>query len=482
LGLLLGGIFLLFSSVEFLYYFFPAVLLLYFAAGYAERRRGIALRNYVLLIASVIFYAWGEPMYLLLMLFQAISGWAFGLLIERFRGAKSSKISLIVCLVIGLGGLMFFKYADFFIQNINLLPRVSIPALRLALPIGISFYTFQILSYDIDLYRGNCGVQRNFFTFSTYVALFPQLIAGPIVRYVDVERELASRAHTLENFALGARRFVAGLAKKVLIANVLGELVATYKESGSASVLFTWLYIVAYALHIYFDFSGYSDMAIGMGRIFGFKFLENFNFPYISKSITDFWRRWHISLSSWFRDYVYIPLGGNRVSKSRHILNILIVWFLTGFWHGAGWNFIAWGMFFGVLLLVEKFFLGKILERLPRAVSHIYVLVIVCVSWALFDAPTMADALRHIGLMFGSGATELAGAEALYYLRSYLVPLILAVIGATPLPRLLLERLETKRANRVFDILEPVAVALLLIAVTAYLVDGSFNPFIYFRF
>jgi D-alanyl-lipoteichoic acid acyltransferase DltB (MBOAT superfamily) len=313
--------------------------------------------------------------------------------------------------------------------------------LGLALPIGISFYTFQILSYTIDLYRGDASLQRNFFTFSTYVMLFPQLIAGPIVRYVDVERELAARAHTMARFAQGARRFVVGLGKKVLIANVLGELVDIYKKSGDRSALFAWLYIAAYALHIYFDFSGYSDMAIGMGHMFGFHFLENFNYPYISRSITEFWRRWHISLSTWFRDYVYIPLGGNRVAAPRYVLNIFVVWFLTGFWHGAGWNFIVWGLYFAVLLMLEKYVLGKALARLPAAVPHALVLLLVMVGWVFFDAADLRGALSTLSVMFGAGAGELASAEAAYYLRSYLVPLLAAAVGCTPLPSALARRL-----------------------------------------
>ncbi|MDR3311091.1 MAG: MBOAT family protein, partial [Oscillospiraceae bacterium] len=329
---------MLFSSVTFLYYLLPAVLILYFLM---PARRGTGIRNLVLLAASLLFYAWGEPKYIFLMAAQILVGWGFGLLIERFRGTKGSKLWLIACTAILLGALGFFKYANFFIGNLDLIPGVSMPLVNVILPIGISFYTFQILSYDIDLYRGNTAVQKNPLTFATYVALFPQLIAGPIVRYVDVERELVSREHTVENIAAGARRFVAGLAKKVLIANVMAELaskLAPVTASGRAlpdNVLGTWLYIIAYSFQLYFDFSGYSDMAIGLGRIFGFRFLENFNYPYIAKSITDFWRRWHISLSGWFRDYVYIPLGGNRRGPARQILNIMVVWFLTGFWHGA---------------------------------------------------------------------------------------------------------------------------------------------------
>jgi alginate O-acetyltransferase complex protein AlgI len=394
---------------------------------------------------------------------------------------------------------MFFKYTDFFIGNVNVLFGTSVAALKLALPIGISFYTFQILSYDIDLYRGNAKVQRNFLTFATYVALFPQLIAGPIVRYTHVEQTLEQRRQTIDDFSGGARRFVIGLGKKVLLANVLGELIDIYKTGDENSVLFAWLYIIAYAFHIYFDFSGYSDMAIGLGRIFGFRFHENFNYPYISKSVTEFWRRWHISLSSWFRDYVYIPLGGNRVKPVRHIFNIVFVWFLTGFWHGAGWNFILWGLFFAAMLLIEKYGFSRLGDRLNgrqettradfvrsvliRIVRHIYVMLCVLLSWTLFDAGTMAEAWTRIGALFGVGTDSLTDVESLYYLRSYLVVLIVAAIGSTPLPATFVKKLlESRRGGAAMTVIEPVFIALLLIVCTAYLVDGSFNPFIYFRF
>jgi alginate O-acetyltransferase complex protein AlgI len=441
------------------------------------------LRNGVLLIASVLFYAWGEPVYVLVMIGQSFAGWFFGLLIERWRGRTASRAALVGSVAVGLAGLMFFKYSNFFIENINAVFHSSVALLSLAMPIGISFYTFQILSYTIDLYRGKAEVQRNFFTFSTYVMLFPQLIAGPIVRYVDVARELENRKTTIRRFSLGARRFVLGLGKKVLIANVLGELVDICKNSGENSVLMAWLYIVAYTFHIYFDFSGYSDMAIGLGRIFGFRFLENFNYPYIAKSITDFWRRWHMSLSSWFRDYVYIPLGGNRVAASRHVFNILVVWLLTGFWHGAGWNFIVWGLYFAVLLLLEKFVLAKLLKRLPSFVLHIYVLLCVFLSWTFFDAPNLGASVSMLSNMFGLNGQRFAGIESLYYLRSYLVPLLIAAIGCTPLPARTMALLGEKRLiGRCMVILEPVFIAVLLVIITSYLVDGSFNPFIYFRF
>ena len=437
-------------------------------------------RNIILLLASLVFYAWGEPVYVLLMAAQCISAWGFGLLIDKYRNHKASKAFMVISAIVSFSGLIFFKYTNFFISNINNLIKSDIPLIGLLMPIGISFYTFQILSYTFDLYRGNTEVQRNPLYFSTYVTLFPQLIAGPIVRYVDVAADLSKREHSITRFALGARRFIIGLGKKMLLANVFGELVAIYKKGGNQDVLFAWLYIAAFALQVYFDFSAYSDMAIGLGHILGFRFLENFNYPYIADSITNFWRRWHMSLSSWFRDYVYIPLGGNRVRAPRFVFNIMVVWMLTGFWHGADWNFILWGGFFGIVLLVEKFFLAKVLDKTPKPLRHIYVMVIVFISWAFFDAAGFSESFAVIGRMFGIGVDEAAGNEALYYLRSYAVPLIVGAVGATPLLKRIAEKLSEKRILMIF--IEPLVLLLLLIASTATMVDGSFNPFIYFRF
>ncbi len=465
---------MLFSSVTFLYYFLPVLLILYFLV---PRR----FKNVVLLVSSLFFYAWGEPIYLLLMIAETAVGFIAGLFIEKFRGRAGSKIAMIGSVVVCIGALALFKYTDFFIGTLNGITGLTLPLLKIALPVGISFYTFQILSYTIDLYRGNAKVQRSILDFATYVTLFPQLIAGPIVRYTDVAAELKDRAITLEGFAAGASRFTVGLAKKVLLANTLGELCSIYKASDEKSVLFVWIYAIAYALHIYFDFSGYSDMAIGLGRIMGFHFIENFNYPYISKSITEFWRRWHISLGSWFRDYVYIPLGGNRCSKLRHVFNILVVWMLTGFWHGAGWNFILWGLWFALFLLLEKFVFFKVWDRIPAVFVHIYSLVIVLFGWVLFDALTLGDALGTAGAMIGLGGLAGITGETLYYLQSYALPLIIGAIGATPLPKKLWSLLE-KRTSALLTFLEPAAIALLLVVVTGYLVDGSFNPFIYFRF
>ncbi len=467
---------MLFSSIPFLYYFLPAVLVLYFVAPQKWK-------NLVLLLASLFFYFYGEPIYVLLMIGSSLSAYVHGLLIHRFRGSIWSKVFLWSSVVTSLLLLGLFKYGDFFLENINQLTGLSIPLLKLALPIGISFYTFQTLSYTIDVYRGDAAVQKSFVRLATYVALFPQLIAGPIVRYTTVEEDLNSRKHTLEGFASGISRFLFGLGKKVLIANQLGELCDTFRQSGDQSVLFFWLYAIAFALHIYFDFSGYSDMAIGLGRIFGFRFLENFNYPYISKSISEFWRRWHMSLGSWFRDYVYIPLGGNRTSKYKWLRNILVVWLLTGLWHGAAWNFVIWGLFFAFFLVLEKLLLDRWLKKLPSLFSHIYVLFLVMISFVIFNASSLGQAVSDIGGLFGANGLPLTSPEAVYQLKSYGLIFLIAVIGATPLPKRALSWVKSKTTGeKILNILEPLALCALLLAVTAYLVDGSFNPFLYFRF
>ncbi len=457
---------MLFSSIPFLFYFLPCVLLLY---AITPKK----LKNLTLLISSLVFYAWGEPRLVLLMLVTVSVGYVFGLLTELVPKVKKLWLVLAVC--IELGFLVYFKYVDFFIYNFNAVTGLSIPLLQVALPIGISFYTFQILSYNVDVYRGDVPAQRNPINLAAYIALFPQLIAGPIVRYSDIEKELQNRTHSFEKVALGVRRFVLGLSKKILIANVLGELCDTFKASNDKSVLFYWVYAVAFCLHVYFDFSGYSDMAIGLGKMFGFTFMENFNYPFISKSATEFWRRWHISLGSWFRDYVYIPMGGSRVGKFRMFFNIFVVWMLTGFWHGAAWNFIIWGLYFAVLLIVEKVFILKYLNK-SKVFSHIYLLFFVIISFVIFNAASMSEAFSYIGSMFGAGNIPVISAETLYYLRSYIVVFIVAMIGATPLPKNLVNKAKFTKY------LEPVVLVVLLAVCTAYLVDGSFNPFLYFRF
>lgn len=466
---------MLFSSIPFLYYFLPIVMLLYFAVPKC-------LKNSVLLLVSLVFYAWGEPKYVILMIASIVIGYVSGLLIEAFHNPKWKKVCMILSVAVCLGLLAYFKYANFFLENFAAITGLSVPVLHIALPIGISFYTFQILSYIVDVYRGDAAAQKNIIHLAAYVAMFPQLIAGPIVRYVDIARELENRTHNIENFALGTRRFIIGLAKKILIANTLGELCDIFKASDEKAVLFYWLYAVAFGLHIYFDFSGYSDMAIGLGRIFGFTFLENFNYPYISKSITEFWRRWHMSLGSWFRDYVYIPMGGNRVSKPRWFFNIFVVWMLTGFWHGAAWNFIVWGLVFAVFLVIEKLWLLKKLEK-AKIWNHVYVVVIVLITFVIFNAADMKEAFLYIGGMFGVGNIPVSSPEFVYYLKSYGVTLVLAVIGATPLVRNTINKcLEKPMLQKVINVMEAPVLAVLLLVMTAYLVDGSFNPFLYFRF
>ena len=466
---------MLFSSIPFLYYFLPCVLLLYLVA---PRK----LKNSVLLLSSLFFYGWGEPKYLILMLLSITQGYIFGRLVEKYRGQKRAKLFLTLSVVFSFLMLGYCKYADFFISSFNAVTGLSIPLLKIALPIGISFYTFQIVSYVIDVYRGDVSAQRNDVNLAAYISMFPQLIAGPIVRYADIAGQLENRTHSTAKTSLGVRRFIIGLSKKILLANVLGELVDVFKNTDERSVLFYWLYAVAYTLHIYFDFSGYSDMAIGLGHVFGFDFLENFNYPFISRSITEFWRRWHMSLGSWFRDYLYIPLGGNRVPRGRWIFNIAVVWAATGLWHGAAWNFVAWGIFFAVLLVLEKLFLKKWLERAP-ARGHVYVMLLVIISFVLFDATSLRGAGETIGAMFGAGGLPAVSFEALYNLRSYAVVLILGIIGSTPLPKLAVERIRKTSGGAVLiNAAEPVVLIALLAVSTAFLIDGSFNPFLYFRF
>ena len=462
---------MLFSSIPFAFYFLPAVLALYFAVPFR-------FKNAVLLVFSLVFYAWGEPGYLLLMAISILLGWLFGLLIGKYRGTARARLFLVLSVAVSLGLLGWFKYADFAVNTLNAL-GLRLPLPHVALPIGISFYTFQILSYTIDVYRGDALPQRSPVDFGAYVSMFPQLIAGPIVRYSDVARQLKHRTHSLEKASLGVRRLLIGLGKKVLIANQLGQLTVLFRESRQPSVLYVWVYAAAFALQIYFDFSGYSDMAIGLGKIFGFDLLENFNYPFISRSVSEFWRRWHMSLGGWFRDYLYIPLGGNRVSRPRWALNLLVVWSLTGLWHGAAWNFVLWGLLFALLLALEKLWLGRLMEKLPGWLVRIPVLAVLLVSFVLFNADSLSQALSDTAGMFGLGDLPLTSADTLYHLRSYGPLLLLAMVGATPLPRNAVRRLE---GSRVLPWLEPVALCALLLAVTAFLVSGSFNPFLYFRF
>ena len=461
---------MLFSSIPFLYCFLPAVVLVYFLV---PRN----LKNAVLLLFSLLFYGWGEPKYVFLMIATIGIFYGCGLAIGKAESAKWKKTWLVTSVAVGLGLLAVFKYADFFIENFHAVTGISLPLLRLALPVGISFYTFQSLSYTIDVYRGNVAVQRNPISFGAYVTLFPQLIAGPIVRYSDVARELDTRTHSWEDAMLGIRRFLVGLGKKIILADNFALLISLFRDSQEKSVLFYWMYAIAFTLNIYFDFSGYSDMAIGLGRIFGFRFIENFNYPYLSKSVTEFWRRWHMSLGSWFRDYVYIPMGGNRVSKGRWIFNIFAVWMLTGFWHGAAWNFILWGLLFGVLLLIEK--QVPAIGKLPAAVKHIYVLFLIVLSFVLFNGESLAQVGEDFAGLFGfSGLPAITG-QTLYYLKSYALLFAAGFVGATPIVKNTAARIENTRVGAALEVLLLMGI---LLVCTAYLVDGSFSPFLYFRF
>ena len=450
---------MLFSSIPFLYYFLPVTVLLYWAVPKRAK-------NASLLLCSLFFYGWGEPKYLLLMALTILWGYLSGLLLER----KPTKWAMLLSAAAPIAALLYFKYTDFF------LGMFSLPLQHIALPIGISLYTFQILSYLADVYRKDAKAQKNFINFAAYVSLFPQLVAGPIVRYQTIADELDSRSVSQEDVIYGIQRFLIGLGKKVLIANVLGELTAAYRAAVEPSVLFAWLYAVAYAMQIYFDFSGYSDMAIGLGRVFGFHFLENFNYPFLSASATEFWRRWHMSLGTWFRDYVYIPLGGSRCSRIKWLRNILVVWALTGFWHGAAWNFILWGLLFAALLLMEKY------VKLPKGISHVYLLLVVIFSFVLFGASDLRQFGADFAALLGLRGLPAASTESLYYLRSFAVPLLVGILGSTPLPKQLAGKLENKLPVPAWNILRTTALLILLVLCTAYLADGSFNPFLYFRF
>ena len=465
---------MLFSSLTFIYFFLPTVLILYFVI------KNRTWRNAVLLIASLVFYSWGEPKYVFLMLASTLAAWLCGLAMDRTRERKAlSRAILIISLVLMLGSLAVFKYLNFFVENLNRIDGIALKVQSIALPIGISFYTFQILSYLIDLYWGKVSVQKSYFRFTLYVSFFPQLIAGPIVRYETVEREISLRHENWDDAVSGMRRFTLGLAKKVLIANNVAAVAFYIYSSNSAGSAAYWLAAICYTLQIYFDFSGYSDMAIGLGRIFGFHFLENFNYPYISKSVTEFWRRWHISLSSWFRDYVYIPLGGNRVKKQRWILNILIVWTLTGFWHGAQWNFVLWGLYYAVLLLCEKLFWGKALEKLPAAVRWLYTMFIVTVGWVLFDITDFSKLGHVLGVMFSftptSWATLLSGDVSKLFNLAFIIP---GILFSFPIAK----KISFGGRSAASAIAANCLYILLFALCIAFIMSSSYNPFIYFRF
>lgn len=468
---------MLFSSIVFLFTFLPAVVILYYLLP-------VRFRNVILLLASLVFYAWGEPVYLFLMLLSILFNYFSGLDIARnLQDKRAAKRSLVFNLIINLAVLGFFKYEGFVLDTLNGILPVHISYHALPLPIGISFYTFQILSYIIDVYRGNVKVQTNLPNFALYVTMFPQLIAGPIVQYADVDEQLASREVSRTKFGEGSMYFIRGLAKKVLLANTSGMIFTEVSglAKGNIAVMTAWLGAFAYMFQIYFDFSGYSDMAIGLGKMFGFEFNMNFNYPYVSKSITEFWRRWHISLSSWFRDYVYIPLGGNRVSKIKYIRNLLIVWFLTGLWHGAAWNFVAWGLYYGVILIIEKYLLSPVLDRLPDVVRHIYSIVLVVIGWVLFFSSSFGQAADYIRVMFGAGAHGFADRESMYLLTSNLILWLILIFGSTPLVHFRYEHmLRTKKWNT--TIINSVVYVALFIVCIAYLVTETYNPFLYFRF
>ncbi len=459
---------MLFSSITFIYYFLPVLLLVYFLVPKKYK-------NLVLLIFSLIFYFLGEPKYIVILLLSCILNYFFG---NKVHDSNNKKFWLIISIIYNVGQLLVFKYTDFFIENINSIFNSNINYLYIVMPIGISFFTFQAMGYVFDIYMGKHKPAKKLLDFMTYISLFPQLVAGPIVRYSDVEKELVKRESNFDKFGEGITRFIIGLSKKVLLANVLGEFAGDLLE---VDLLSSWLKPILFTLQIYFDFSGYSDMAIGLGLMFGFRFLENFNYPLIASSITDFWRRWHMSLSSWFRDYVYIPLGGNRDGLLKQIRNIFVVWFLTGFWHGASWNFIIWGLYFGVLLVIEKMFLKKFIDK-TKVFKYIYTSLIVVISFLIFNSNSVNEIFTSLGNMFMINDIPLTSSSTIYFLKSNLVLLIISIIGATPLMKNILVKLKETKFGKVVDYLEVVGCIVLLTLTTAFLIDASFNPFLYFRF
>ena len=467
---------MLFSSQVFLYFFLPITLIIY----YLSPRK---FRNFILLVASLVFYAWGEPVYILIMLFSTVFDYVNGLLIDKFQKENKNryaKIVLIVSVVGNLSILGFFKYSNFLITNLNSLFHFDLSLLSIALPIGISFYTFQTMSYTIDVYKKNVEAQKNLISFATYVTLFPQLIAGPIVKYRDVRESLENRKENISDFSEGVKRFILGLFKKVMLANNIGFLWESINAipNQEMSVILAWIGAICFTLQIYYDFSGYSDMAIGLGKMFGFHFLENFNFPYLSKSIAEFWRRWHISLGSWFKEYVYIPLGGNRKGMKRTIINLLIVWFLTGLWHGASWNFVVWGLYFGVLLILEKLFLAKFLAKMPKLFQHIYTMFFVIISWVIFASPTLSDGLEYLKVMFDFGGVFI-NQEVLYLLSSHFVLFVACILGCTTIFKNIREKLKKKKW---FYLVDSILFLGMFILSLTFLVGATYNPFLYFRF
>lgn len=467
---------MVFSSLTFLLFYLPGVLAVYYLVP-------AKLKNPVLFVFSLLFYAWGEPIYVGLMIFSTVLDYCCGRAAEAYRGTKKAKAALIVSVTVNLGLLCLFKYTDFLLTTINGVFGLSIPLLNLPLPIGISFYTFQTMSYTIDVYRGDTKAQKNLISFGAYVSLFPQLIAGPIVRYQTIAAQIDHRVHTADLFSSGVKRFVCGLAKKVLLANNIGLLWNTISQTelSGLTVVSAWLGLIAFGFQVYFDFSGYSDMAIGLGRMFGFSFCENFDYPYISASVTEFWRRWHISMGTWFRDYVYIPLGGNRRGVKIQLRNIAIVWLLTGFWHGAAWNYVLWGIFYGLLLMLEKFFLLEKLKKFPAAVARLYTLLCVLVGWGLFAIEDFSKLGGYFGAMFGAGA-GFCDNNTLWQLSSYLPLLGICLVASTPLASKLYGWLREKCVPAAMTAADSCGIVCGMLLSTAYLVSGSYNPFLYFRF
>lgn len=466
----------MFSSLVFLFVFLPFVILIYYILPKH-------LRNLVLLLASLVFYAWGEPVYVFVMIFSICFNFACGLLIEKFQHNKNSKIVLIISLIINLGILGFFKYYGFLIDNLNFVFGINLPVKEYALPVGISFYTFQALSYVIDVYLGKVPVQKNIIAFGTYITMFFQLVAGPIVQYDDIRVQLTDRKESLYKFGEGAEVFIKGLAKKVLLANNIGLLWSSVKSTPicELTVLSSWLGILAFTFQIYFDFSGYSDMAIGLGKMFGFELVENFRYPYMSKSVTEFWRRWHISLGSWFREYVYIPLGGNRNGKLNQFRNLLVVWFATGLWHGANWNFIIWGLYFGVLLIIEKTFFDKRGKESSSGFGHLYTMLVVIVGWVIFEFEDLSHLASFLKVMFGFGKVPFLNRQGLYYLYTNIILFVICAICSTPLLSNMIKNLR-KRRRSLFNAAMMTGYFLLILISTAYLVNETYNPFLYFRF
>ena len=472
---------MLFSSLVFLFVFLPAVIVIY----YISPKK---IRNLVLLVFSLFFYAYGEPKYIFIMLLSITINYTMGLLVDRYRKRKNIiRLLMFLTVAMNISIIGYYKYADFLIANVNQLFRLNYELLNIIMPIGISFFTFQGLSYVIDVYRKDGKVQKNPLNVALYISLFPQLIAGPIVRYQTISDQINSRKETLSDFSYGVERFIIGLSKKVLIANTVGLIADEIFNTGLSqmSVVLSWIGISSYTLQIYFDFSGYSDMAIGLGRMFGFKFLENFNYPYISKSITEFWRRWHISLSTWFRDYVYIPLGGNRVKTMRFLFNIFVVWFLTGLWHGASWNFIFWGLYYGLILVIEKMIIGKYIEKSPKFFQHIYTVVLVMIGWVFFRSENIVYARDYLLIMFGRGDYQFINLKSLYYLIEYKYAFIIGILFSMPIyPYIInkLDRIKTRWIKVLSDYIKSVFLILLFLLCIMYLINSTFNPFIYFRF